>query len=356
MAQETNDGVPISDGFDFPVGARGANADVFKTHKVDTILVDPDYFKSLGYWHSGEDWNGRGGGDSDLGDPIFAISSGRVVDFGYYSVWGNIVLLEHALPDNTRVWSQYAHLKDVLVTQKGQKVTRGQQIGTMGKGDKDRYIAHLHFEIRKTKLSISNWSPMVKNRDTVLANYYNPTEFIKTHRSLTVPTQPTQPTTPQPTSPSTPQPKAVSQLVLNSQMTNPQAGVGLFAKANVDNWFTGSKGYQGKMLWTYASTQEQSNWAEWRPTLSESGNWHVWVFIPAENATSTYVRYIVSHKGGKTEVPVNQGGNRNQWVNLGSYNFAPGQGYLRLSDVTGELTTGTPLKIGFDAVCWTKAS
>ena len=46
MARETSVGVPIFDGFDFPVGPRGANVDVFKTHKIDTVLVDP---VGLGY-------------------------------------------------------------------------------------------------------------------------------------------------------------------------------------------------------------------------------------------------------------------------------------------------------------------
>ena len=138
--QETADGVPISDGFDFPVGPRGPQVDVFKTHKIDTFLADPNYFQSFSAWHPGEDWNGRGGGDTDLGDPIYAISNGRVVEFGHYPVWGNIVLLEHALPDNSRVWSQYAHLDQIMVNEKGQKISRGQQIGTMGKGDNNRYI------------------------------------------------------------------------------------------------------------------------------------------------------------------------------------------------------------------------
>lgn len=183
MAQE------ISDGFDFPVGPRGEQADVFKTHKVDTTLVDPGYFKSFGVWHPGEDWNGRGGGDTDLGDPIYAISNGRVSDFGYYPAsWGNIVLLEHVLPDGNRVWSQYAHLDQIMVSQAGQQVQRGQQIGTMGKGAKTdkypqgRWIAHLHFEIRKNDLPIDNWLPMVRDRDAVLANYFSPTPFINLRR------------------------------------------------------------------------------------------------------------------------------------------------------------------------------
>ena len=162
-----------------------------KTHKIDTILVDPNYFKNLGYWHPGEDWNGKGGGDTDLGDPIYAVSNGKVIDFGHYAVWGNIVLLEHALPDGTRVWSQYAHLERVMVSQKGQQVSRGQQIGTMGKGDKNRYMSPIFIlRFARKKLPIGNWSPMVKDKAAVVANYYDPTEFIKAHRTLELPEEP----------------------------------------------------------------------------------------------------------------------------------------------------------------------
>ena len=70
--RETSDGVPISDGFDFPVGPRGDNVDVFDTYKIDTTQADPAYFKSFNAWHTGEDWNGRGGGDTDLGGPTWS--------------------------------------------------------------------------------------------------------------------------------------------------------------------------------------------------------------------------------------------------------------------------------------------
>ncbi|HEY1080753.1 MAG TPA: hypothetical protein VGE29_00740, partial [Prosthecobacter sp.] len=52
--------VRLADGFDFPVGKPDAAG----------------YYKARGYWpngHMGEDWNGNGGGDSDLGAPIYAM-------------------------------------------------------------------------------------------------------------------------------------------------------------------------------------------------------------------------------------------------------------------------------------------
>jgi hypothetical protein len=344
--KETSDGVPISDGFDFPVGPRGNNVDVFDTHKIDTTLVDPAYYKSFNAWHTGEDWNGRGGGDTDLGDPIYAISNGKVVDFGYHpGSWGNLVLIEHALPDGSRVWSQYAHLDRITLTQPGQKVMRGQQIGTMGKGAKTekypqgRWIAHLHFEIRSANLPISNWTPMVRDRDQVLANYLNPTPFIKARRPhIFAQTQ-----------------NAIgkTQVVVDSQKTDPDAGT--FRKANVDNWFSAPYGFQGTILWTYASSEVEANWAEWRPNLPEAGPWEVWVYVPAQYATTTSAFYTVVYQDGQEEVRVNQGALKNEWFLLGTYPFEPGSGYVRLSDVTGESGQGVPLQVGFDAVCWTKA-
>jgi len=353
MAAETSDGVPISDGFDFPVGPRGDNVDVFKTHKVDTVLVDPAYFKSLGYWHPGEDWNGRGGGDTDLGDPVYAISNGKVVEFGFYSVWGNLVLLEHALPDGTRVWSQYAHLQKILVSKVGDKITRGQQVGAIGKGDQDRYLAHLHFEIRKNRLPINNWSPMVKDKDAVLANYYAPTDFINAHRKLELPATVTPAATAQPAV-VTPKPAAApAQIILDTQPGNTQAGV--FAASQTEVWNQAPGGFQGNALWVTASVRQATYWGEWRPAIPTAGLWEVWVYIPKNNATTTYARYQIIHLDGHTEIPVNQAANNGKWENLGAYQFAPGKGYVRLTNLTGEITAA-PLQIGFDAVCWTKTS
>jgi hypothetical protein len=341
MAQETADGVPISDGFDYPVGPRGAE-DVFQTNKIDTVLVDDGYHQSLGYWHPGEDWNGRGGGDTDLGDPIYAISNGKVLEFGHYSVWGNIVLLEHALPDGTRVWSQYAHLDRIMVSQVGQKVDRGDQIGTMGKGDKNRYLAHLHFEIRKKKLPIGNWSPMVKDKNAVLANYHSPSEFIKEHRPGSL-------ATPQPV---TAQPGQTPQIFVDTQNATPQ--IGKFFGSQNGKWNLGTGGYKSNILWVPASPQQRTHWGEWRPSIPEEGKWEVWVHIPARNASTTYAQYEIVHLDGKTIIPVNQGGNPGKWEILGTFRFAPGRGYVRLTNVTREMSQGSRHQIAFDAVCWTK--
>jgi hypothetical protein len=348
MTEETPDGVLISDGFDFPVGKPDAQG-----YYVAAGLADEEYFKSQnGVWHPGEDWNGTGGGDTDLGHPVYAISHGKVTWADYNpKSWGNIVLLEHALPDGTSVWSQYAHLNQIMVAE-GQKVARGQQIGTIGKGANNMYLAHLHFEIRRNNLPPGNWTPMVKNRDQVLANYYDPREFIKTHRpGMLGPVAPIQAAQVQPpVQPPAPQPQVQQlQVIVDSQRPDPRNG--RFRRARTDNWYSAPVGAYTSTIWTYISNRQETNWGEWRPHLPAAGQYEVSVFIPDQYATTRNARYLIGHADGQTEVAVNQDSIANQWVRLGTFRFGSGQGYLRLSDVTGE---SERLMIAFDAARWIK--
>jgi hypothetical protein len=69
--------LPACDGFDFPVG------------KPDAV----GYYDAQPFGvtrHLGNDWNGNGGRDTDLGDPVYAAATGIVisaVDVGFD--WGN---------------------------------------------------------------------------------------------------------------------------------------------------------------------------------------------------------------------------------------------------------------------------
>ncbi len=340
---KTINGIPVSDGFDFPVGKRGE--DVWHNYKVDATLADPNYYKIYHAWHTGEDWNGRGGGDTDLGDPVYAAANGRVVESGYYTPsWGNLILLEHVMPNGSLVWTQYAHLDKILVKKKGQTVRRGERIGAIGKGERTpqkprgRWIAHLHFEIRQKLLPIDNWLPLVYSRTQVLANYYSPTAFINQNRPDLFAERYNLLNRPQ--------------VIVDSQKTNKSAGT--FRKARVEYWFSAPYGYQGTMLWTYAAAKTESNWAEWRPKLPTAGMWQVWVYIPTTHATTTNARYRIVYAGGRNEVAINQDDYRNEWVKLGTFPFEPGRGYVRLSDLTGERTRKR--MVGFDAVRWIKVA
>lgn len=97
--------------------------------------------------HAGDDLNGIGGMNTDLGDPVFAAGDGLVVYAGEPSEgWGNIVVLAHRDPAGKPVHSMYAHLHEIKTTP-NTLVARGELIGTVGTGN-GHYPAHLHFEAR----------------------------------------------------------------------------------------------------------------------------------------------------------------------------------------------------------------
>ena len=159
----------IADGFDFPVGKPEAEG----------------YYKARGFrpnGHLGEDWDGTRGGDTDLRDPIYSIGDGIVVFArDVHLGWGNVIIVRHAYRDGGNVKyidALYGHLNTMLVG-RGQRVTRGQQIATMGNAH-GRYDAHLHFEIRKNLEIGMSRSKFSKD----FSNYYDPTQFIAAHRHL----------------------------------------------------------------------------------------------------------------------------------------------------------------------------
>ncbi len=162
----------VADGFDFPVGPPDGNG----------FHVVREAFGKDGP-HAGEDWNGDGAPNSDLGAPIHAVAHGLVVFSENSSVGhGHVIILRHNYwDDKGRLQvceSSYHHLKERLV-KAGDSVKRGQKIGTMGNAN-GLYPVHLHFELRKTPgmgLEQSKYEKSTKN-------YWEPSEFIPDHRPL----------------------------------------------------------------------------------------------------------------------------------------------------------------------------
>ena len=158
--------IPTAGRFDFPLGSEhGAltyNAQRFTDNQ-----------------HLGDDLNGIGGENSDLGEPIYAIADGRVLLVREGGAgWGNIVILLHAYLEHGErkyVQSYYAHVEKMLVYP-GEDIQRGQQIATVGTAN-GRYFAHLHFEMREFA------TPFIGpgyREDT--RGWLDPSAFIQQHR------------------------------------------------------------------------------------------------------------------------------------------------------------------------------
>ena len=162
--------LPTATRFDFPVenehGAMAYNAQPFTENL-----------------HLGDDLNGIGGENSDLGDPVFAVGDGEVVVAREGGPgWGNVIIVLHAYWESgvrKYVQSFCGHVQTILVSP-GEMVQRGQQIATVGTGG-GKYWAHLHFEMREF---LTPYIGAGYRKDT--RGWLDPTAFIKAHRGAPV--------------------------------------------------------------------------------------------------------------------------------------------------------------------------
>ena len=158
--------LPTAARFDFPIGSENGalvyNAQRFTDNR-----------------HLGDDLNGIGGENSDLGDPVFAVADGCVLlarEAG--PGWGNVIIVLHAYQENgvrKYVQSYYGHVDTILV-QPRQTVRRGEQIGTIGTAN-GRYWAHLHFEMREFTTPFIGAGYRADTR-----GWIDPSAFIANHR------------------------------------------------------------------------------------------------------------------------------------------------------------------------------
>jgi|JI6StandDraft_1071083.scaffolds.fasta_scaffold08489_4 hypothetical protein len=156
-----------SNGFDFPVGKPDAkgyyNAQAFQVNN-----------------HLGDDWNGRGGGNTDFGDTVFAVSNGMITQsVQFFGGWGKVVRQACLIKEKEIVEVLYAHC-DQLFVSKGDFVVKGQPIGTIGNAE-GKYLAHLHLEIRDAP-----GNSLGQGYSNMTTGYFDPTLFIKRHRKIGV--------------------------------------------------------------------------------------------------------------------------------------------------------------------------
>ncbi|WP_420573158.1 M23 family metallopeptidase [Kordia sp.] len=153
----------VAKGFDFPVGKPDAKG----YYNAQKFTVND---------HLGDDWNGTGGGNTDLGDPIYAIGNGYVKFANNIGGgWGNVIRIVHKYKGKYYE-SLYAHCEKISV-KKGSFVNKGMQIGTIGNAD-GAYYAHLHLEIRD-----DIFMELGAGYDDDTKGFLNPTTFIKSNRN-----------------------------------------------------------------------------------------------------------------------------------------------------------------------------
>lgn len=132
--------IPLALRFDPPMGTENGGL-VYNAQKFWEMN------ERRGGHHTGDDLNGIGGMNTDLGDPVYCTADGLVLYAAEPSPgWGKIVVVAHRTGGEKILHSMYAHLNEIQVTP-GNLIARGKKLGTVGTAN-GYYPAHLHFEIR----------------------------------------------------------------------------------------------------------------------------------------------------------------------------------------------------------------
>lgn len=106
--------------------------------RIDPVTGRPDVF------HKGYDYG------APAGTPILAAEAGVVIMAGWFSSYGNIVIVDHG--GGLSTW--YAHMSTgSIVVEKGETVKRGQKLGGVGSTGNSTGN-HLHFEVRKNDVAV----------------------------------------------------------------------------------------------------------------------------------------------------------------------------------------------------------
>jgi len=184
---------PIAYAFDWPVGPPSEGVALDREQ-----LSENNWYVAVKFR---EQYNGKAPhnavdisqpGDSDLGQPVFAVADGVVKEVRQPTnegdvpcrsdPWNGIVLIEHHPQGGSVVYSQSAHLRNLKV-HKGDPVSIHQQIGEIGPKPYGSTGVHLHFEMRtNADIGISENPYRYDN-----PGYIDPIDFIKNHRHLGTP-------------------------------------------------------------------------------------------------------------------------------------------------------------------------
>lgn len=163
----------IAEKFAYPVG------------KTETVTQQrdekDDWFNAQDFGennHLGEDWNKNSGGNTDCGESVFAAAAGKIVYAENAGPgWGNVVIIEHILPDGTKIQSLYGHLQKIY--KNTGEVKLRENIGEIGNAD-GKYLCHLHFEIREENCPM--WNQAGGGYSSDRNGWLDPSDFIDRQR------------------------------------------------------------------------------------------------------------------------------------------------------------------------------
>jgi murein DD-endopeptidase MepM/ murein hydrolase activator NlpD len=174
-----------ADGYDAPIGSETErrSAQVWPGKWVDASPFGKLYFVGTPNeaYHTGADLNLPN--DADRNAAVYSAASGVVVYAARLPTWGNVIIIKHdPLKKNGKVmYGRYAHVNTMAV-KVGQRVVRGQPIGTVGNAF-GQWAYHLHFDLSPTTIletQPQHWPG--KDQNATFKNYVDPRLFIEQNR------------------------------------------------------------------------------------------------------------------------------------------------------------------------------
>jgi|GEM_PF-2144775 len=127
-----------------------------------------------GHKHAGIDL--RGG----FSEEVHPINDGRVLAASFKDLSGGVVI-EHLLPDGSRLYSKYVHIQEISV-KVGEQVTPNTKLGRLfdkASFKRSRYTHnHLHLEIRKDYLDKGTDSSYSETRKDLEKHCLDPEKFL----------------------------------------------------------------------------------------------------------------------------------------------------------------------------------
>jgi hypothetical protein len=176
--------------------AQAATADSFQSPLANYMVTGYRFGNIVGsMYHAGEDLEAK------HPDPVRAIANGVLRQSKEYSDgYGNVVVIEHTLPDGKKIISIYGHLsrkdgyKMIKLNPTGKEVpiTKGQIIGYIGKHDTNPLLDengiggdHLHLGIKKGAYVANLYEGNVPLSG--LSNFHKPSDYLNLIRAVNTP-------------------------------------------------------------------------------------------------------------------------------------------------------------------------
>ena len=275
------------------------------------------------------DLNLEGYPSSGKGQPVLAAAAGTVLDAAWgsegWANYGQRVYIEHDFGDGHKYVTMYAHLDTLKVT-KGQKVAKGQQIGTLGQSCQGALSCssfstpHVHFAVHRDPGFGGTGSGGSYGGHAVIPEPMDGASGIQQGQTLVSKNGGTV-TPPPPTCPTS---IGQSETLIEEECGQLTGGA-----------LPDISGHGGH---AYVTTQDNADpdYAQgifWQLTFDQAGKYRVWAWVPALGDPSSGASYKVQHAGTSDKVLVDQSQVSDDWMELGSFDFAAGADqWVRLGD------------------------